>query len=184
MAEPLADVIIRDAAQAAENYYQLLVLVGPSGTGKTAALREVHARTGAPLVNVNLDLSRRMLGLTERQRTLQLSMLLAEIVGTPETGIVLLDNIEILFDISLKIDPLRLLQNLSRNKTLVVAWNGSVGGGQIIYASADHPEYRKYPIHDFIVINSDVYSGAAGSFEGGRSDGTDGTDCIAWGPTE
>ena len=46
MAEPLADRIVQQIAHAAENYYQLVVVAGPSGTGKTAALHEVHARTG------------------------------------------------------------------------------------------------------------------------------------------
>ena len=72
---------------------------------------------------------------------------------------VLLDNIEILFDVALKQDPLRLLQNLSRNKTVVVAWNGSASGGQITYATPDHPEYRKYAIGDFLVVSPDVSSG-------------------------
>ncbi|MEN6474686.1 MAG: BREX-3 system P-loop-containing protein BrxF, partial [Syntrophaceae bacterium] len=40
--------------------------------------------------------------------------------------VVLLDNIEILFDVSLKQDPLRLLQGLSRNTTLVAAWSGEI----------------------------------------------------------
>jgi hypothetical protein len=156
MAEPLVDRIVQQIANVAENYYQLLVVAGLSGTGKTAALHEVHARTGVPLINVNLDLSRRMLDLTERQRTLQLPRLLGEIVGAVETTMVLLDNIEILFDVSLKQDPLRLLQNLSRNKTLVVAWNSSVSGSQITYAAPDHPEYRKYPVRDFLVVSPDL----------------------------
>jgi ATP/maltotriose-dependent transcriptional regulator MalT len=61
MAEPLADSVIKTISQAAELYYRLVVLVAPAGAGKTAALRAVHERTKAPLVNVNLELSRRML---------------------------------------------------------------------------------------------------------------------------
>jgi hypothetical protein len=67
-----------------------------------------------------------MLDLTERQRALQLPRLLGEIVGEATGELVLLDNIEILFDVHLKQDPLRLLQGLSRNKTVVAAWNGSI----------------------------------------------------------
>jgi type II secretory pathway predicted ATPase ExeA len=156
MAEPLADQIVQQIGHVGENYYRLLVVAGLSGTGKTVALREVHARTGVPLINVNLDLSRRMLDLTERQRALHLPRLLGEIVGAVETSVVLVDNIEILFDISLKQNPLRLLQNLSRNKTLVVAWNGAVSGGQIIYAAPDHLEYRRYPVRDFLVVSPDL----------------------------
>ncbi|HAP32294.1 MAG TPA: BREX-3 system P-loop-containing protein BrxF, partial [Firmicutes bacterium] len=124
MAEPLADRVMQSIDQAAGLYHRLVMLVAPAGTGKTAALQDVHARTAAPLVNVNLELSRRMLDLTSRQRALLLPRLLAEIVGA--TDVVLLDNIELLFDVSLKQDPLRLLQGLSRNKTVVAAWSGEI----------------------------------------------------------
>ena len=153
MAEPLADRVIRKIGQAAELYHRLVMLVAPAGAGKTAALQDVHARTMAPLVNVNLELSRRMLDLTERQRALQLPRLLAEIVGASAADVVLLDNVEVLFDVSLKQDPLRLLQGLSRNKTVVAAWSGTIDGGHMFYAKADHPEYKRYPARDFLVVN-------------------------------
>jgi len=156
MAEPLADRVIRSIDQAAELYHRLIMLVAPAGAGKTAALQDVHERTMAPLVNVNLELSRRMLDLTERQRALQLPRLLAEIVGASATNVVLLDNVEVLFDVSLMQDPLRLLQGLSRNKTVVVAWSGSIDGEQMLYATPNHPEYRRYPIRDFLVINPEA----------------------------
>ena len=68
MPEPLADQLLRTIDQAAELYHRLIMLVAPAGAGKTAALRDVHQHRGVPLINVNLELSRRMLDLTERQR--------------------------------------------------------------------------------------------------------------------
>ena len=156
MAEPLADNVIQRIEEAATLYHRLVMLVAPAGAGKTTALRDVHERTGAPLVNVNLELSRRMLDLTGRQRALQLPRLLSEIVEMPHNELILLDNIEILFDVSLKQDPLRLLQGLSRNKTMVAAWNGSINNEQVNYAAPDHPEYRRYPVHDFLVVCPEV----------------------------
>ena len=93
MAEPLADRVIKRIGQVAELYHRLVMLVAPAGSGKTAALQDVHERTAAPLINVNLELSRRMLDLTERQRALQLPRLLAEIVGVSAADVVLLDNV-------------------------------------------------------------------------------------------
>lgn len=156
MAEPLADRVIKRIDQAAELYHRLVMLVAPAGAGKTAALQDVHERTAAPLVNVNLELSRRMLDLTERQRALQLPRLLAEIVGASAADVVLLDNVEVLFDVSLKQDPLRLLQGLSRNKTVVAAWSGSIDGEHMVYATPDHPEYKRYPLRDFLVVNPEA----------------------------
>jgi hypothetical protein len=147
---------MRRIGQAAELYHRLVILVAPCGAGKTAALQDVHERTSAPLINVNLELTRRMLDLTERQRALQLPRLLSEIVGQSASDVVLLDNIEVLFDMSLKQDPLRLLQGLSRNRTVVVAWSGSIDGANVIYATPDHPEYRRYPIGDLLAVSSEA----------------------------
>jgi type II secretory pathway predicted ATPase ExeA len=156
MAEPLADMVIQKISETADLYYRLVMLVAPAGTGKTIALREVHERSSAPLINVNLELSRRMLDLTVRQRALSLPRLLSEIISAAQTEVVLLDNIEILFDPSLKQDPLRLLQGLSRHKTLVAAWCGSIDGPYMVYATPEHPEYRRYLIQDYLIVCPDA----------------------------
>lgn len=156
MAEQLADKVIQRIDQAAALYHRLVILVAPAGTGKTAALQDVHERTAAPLINVNLELSRRMLDLTERQRALQLPRLLSDIVGTSPADVVLLDNVEVLFDVTLKQDPLRLLQGLSRNRTVVVAWSGYIDGEHIFYATPNHPEYKRYSMRDLLVVTSRV----------------------------
>ncbi|SRR6266567_6185222 len=152
MVESLVEQIIHKIDQAAQLYYRLLFVVAPSGMGKTMALREVAKRTKFGYININLELSQRLLGLTERQRSLQVFRLLNEIVEENGTQVVLLDNIEILFDSSLKQDPLRLLQGSSRNRTVVASWNGSIEHEHLIYAQPDHPEYRRYPTTGLLVI--------------------------------
>jgi hypothetical protein len=100
-------------------------------------------------------------------------------VGASAADVVLLDNIEILFDVSLKQDPLRLLQGLSRNKTVVAAWSGEIrtegrelrteldtsydsshitqsSSLYLVYATPDHPEYKRYPVRDFLVVNPEA----------------------------
>lgn len=153
--EPLPDQILQKAEQASGLYHRLVLLVAPAGGGKTAALQDVHLRTGVSLFNVNLELSRRMLDLTERQRALQVPRLLEEIVGNAGE-IVLLDNIEVIFEVELKQDPLRLLQGLSRNHTVVAAWNGNINNGFLFYAAPEHPEYQRYPIVAFLVVSQEL----------------------------
>ena len=138
--------------QAQTLYNRLVVVVGPAGLGKTRVLREVHERTGAPVVNVNLELSRRMLDLTERLQVSRMVDLLRAIVNAQAGEVVLLDNTEMLFDPAFKQDPLRLLENLSRDRTLVVAWNGRMIDGRLTYAAPDHPEYRRYVVHGFLFV--------------------------------
>ena len=156
MAEPLAEQIRRKVEQAAELYHRLVLVVAPAGSGKTTALQDMRNRTGAPLVNVNLELSRPMLELTERQRVLQLPRLLQEIISNSGDETILLDNIEVIFDINLQQDPLRLLQGLSRNKTVVAAWNGTIVDDHLTYAAPEHPEYRRYPMRDFLIASPEM----------------------------
>lgn len=153
MAEPLTDQVMRKLKESAALYYRLTLVVAPAGSGKTTALQAVGAQAGAPLINVNLELSRRMLELTERQRALQTARLLDEIAIQSGGDVILLDNLEILFDVNLKLDPLRLLQGLSRNRTVVAAWPGSIEHGQMAYAVPGHSEYRRYPVRDFLVAS-------------------------------
>ena len=124
-------------------YHRLILVVASSGSGKTEVLQEVAETTGARLVNVNLELSRRMLDLTGRERALRLPDQLDEIVGRNEP-LVLLGNIELLFDASFEQDPLRLLQGVSRNRTIVAAWSGTLENDYLSYAAPEHTEYRRY----------------------------------------
>ena len=151
MSESLVDQIWEKIDLAAELYHRLILVVAPAGGGKTSALLDLHNRHGVPLFNVNLELSRKMLDLTERQRFLQLPRLVMDTVNEAKGDIVLLDNIELLFDVLLKQDPLRLLQGISRNKTVVVSWNGLIDNNYLIYATPDHPEYKRYPVRDLLI---------------------------------
>ena len=155
MPEQLAEKILNKIDQASGLYHRLIIVAAPSGSGKTAALKHVSEKIGQAFINVNLEISRRMLDLTIRQRILQLPKLLQELIEDNGNDIVILDNIEILFDLNLKQDPLRLLQSFSRNKTIIAAWNGGIEKGQLNYAVSSHPEFRRYPIDEYIVIGNE-----------------------------
>ncbi len=138
--------------EAEQLYSRLAVIVGLPGSGKSALLREMAARLSREVTNVNLELSKRMLDLTFRQRTLGLGELLSEVAGEVSPEPILLDNIEMLFEPSLTQDPVRLLKGLARNRTVVAAWNGLFRDGFLTYAEPSHPEYHRTCVQDFVVI--------------------------------
>jgi hypothetical protein len=138
--------------QVATQYFRLVILVGSPRSGKTAALQTLADKIGCQLVNVNLELSMRMLDLTRSQRSLHVERLLKEIIASVPGDVVLLDNLEILFDPCLEVEPLRLLQVASRNLTIVASWNGSYNAGTLIYAEPGHPEFTQYKQIEAIVI--------------------------------
>jgi len=59
---------------------------------------------------------------------------------------VLLEEIDLLFEPSLSLDPLWLLRDMSRVTPLVVLWPGSYCNGVLAYATADppHQHYRTW----------------------------------------
>jgi len=146
---------IQDALQTAEGlYYRLVLLVGKTGSGKTAVLRDVAEALGTSVININLALSSELLELTAKKRSLQLPELLGVITDKAMSPVVL-DNLEILFDKDLKQDPLRLLQGISRNQAVVASWNGSMTSGRLLYAEHGHPEYRSYDSVDALIVSMD-----------------------------
>jgi hypothetical protein len=159
MPDSLADQILRAIENVQGLYHRLVLLVGPPATGKTVALRTVADQIGAPRINLNLELSRRLMDLTALQRALQLLSIFSDVLAAVPGDILLLDNIEILFDTALQQNPLQHFQAASRNRTVVVAWNGTVvrddrGKASLTYATPDHPEYRRYPATDLTLVES------------------------------
>ena len=66
------------------------------------------------------------------------------------------ESIEILFDPALQQDPLRCLQGISRNRTIVASWSGSARDRTLTYAEPGHREYRRYTDVPAIIVHADV----------------------------
>lgn len=135
-------------------YYRLILAVGPARLGKTAALAELSERHNWPRLNVNLRISEMLLDLTHRQRAVRVAGILDNIVREAASDVVLLDNIELLFAAELAQDPLRLLQSLSRNRTIVAAWPGTFDGKSLSYAEPGHPEARRYSTPQAVIVRT------------------------------
>lgn len=155
MTEQLVDQIFQQLEPLSQLYHRLLLLVALAGRGKTVTLQAVASRLDLAVINLNLELSRGLLELPAQERTLKLPKILQRIVDASPQDVILLDNTEILFGVALQHDPLRLLQQLSRNKSVVATWNGVIQNGCLTYAAPGHPEYRKYQVKEFVAIETD-----------------------------
>lgn len=152
MPQPVQDQIIRSIQAAKNLYYRLVLLVGPSGSGKTGILTDVAKDLDTKVVNINLEVSALLLELTQKQRSLRLPQIIDQIISG-EKSVMVLDNTELIFDDSLQQEPLRLFQGISRNKTILVSWNGHISNNKLIYAEPGHPEYKSYNLNDLIYVN-------------------------------
>ena len=152
MNDPLVQQLLDAIVQVTALYNRLALVVGPLGAGKTVALRGFAEFRGTPVINVNLEMSRALLEVPRAQRSVTAPRVLKELVEATPGDTVDLDNIEILFAPDLKLDPLRALRQLSRDRTLVASWNGRVEGDRLLYAEPSHPEYRDYPAQGLTLV--------------------------------
>lgn len=144
---------IKKSVQTVEGmYHRLVLLTGEVGSGKTQVLRGVAEEFGTNVINVNLELTSKLLELTVKQRSLQVPGILHQIVDQAQSPVVL-DNLEVLFDKDLKQDPLRLLQAISRHRTVVASWNGTISSERLFYAEVGHHEYRSYDSVDALIVS-------------------------------
>ncbi len=155
------NAILEQAANADQLYHRLVLLVSPSGSGKTGLLGNVCSVLQVPCVNVNLQLSKGLLDSTAKQRAVHAASVLTEIVEREAGSTAVLDNLEVLFDRSLQLDPLRILKDMSRHRTIVASWNGSINERGLVYGEPDHPEYRQYAPGeiDFLYTTSEEHEG-------------------------
>lgn len=126
---------------------KLILLIGPPGCGKTALISGLAEHIGASVMNLGLELSTGLAKLPNKQRRLQAGNLLREIADEHASGdLLLVDNIELLFDTSLAINPLDLLKRLAHARRVVATWPGAhregSAGTRLTYAETSHPEHR------------------------------------------
>jgi len=134
-------------------YHRLIILVNCEDAGKQDVLSMVNSNPEVKPLNLNLELSSRLLEFSIKQRPLKVAEILEDLIKAMPSPISL-DKLDILFDPSLQTDPLALLQSLSRSKTIIAFWSGSLKDNKIYYAEPGYPEYRSYSVQDFVAIDA------------------------------
>ena len=145
---------LNSALQSIESqYHRLIIIVNCDDAIKPDLMRKLISEREVRPLNLNLELTSRLLEYSNKQRPLKVSELLEEIVqDTPSP--VMLDRIDVLFEPSLQTDPLTILKALSRSKTIIAFWNGALKENKLYYAEPAHPEYKSYPVHEFVAIDA------------------------------
>lgn len=138
---------------APELYAQLVLVVGPAHSGKTRLLQALGSELAVEPLNVSVELSKRLMSEDRTLLPLRAASKFAKILESTGAAIQLLDNLEFLFDRALGIDPLTLLQQNARSRTLVVAWPGWIRNHRLTYAEPGHPEYRAYPTTSTLIMD-------------------------------
>ena len=132
---------------------KLIMLVGSSRSGKTQLLRQLSAKLNIEPLNVGLKLGRHLAATPNNKRGFSAGELLREIADKERTeDPLLLDNLELLFEPSLQINPLDLVRRLAHAKRVVAVWPGELRGDRLVYADMSHPEHRDYSREGVVVL--------------------------------
>jgi len=124
---------------------KLILLVGPPHIGKTDLLKSFGERIGVVPLNVGSALGRRLASIPYKQRHLQAGNILRELADQHTQGdLLLIDNIELLFDTTLQLDPLDLLKRHAHANKVVAVWPGELRNDRLTYADIGHAERRDY----------------------------------------
>jgi hypothetical protein len=132
---------------------KLILLIGAPHTGKTALLAAFAGHVGASTLNVGSELGLRLAAIPQKQRHLQAGTELRELADLHAKGdLLLMDNIELLFDTSLQLNPLDLLKRHAHSRRVVAIWPGELRAGRLTYADMGHSEYQDYAADGLVAL--------------------------------
>jgi hypothetical protein len=130
---------------------KLILLIGPPRSGKTRLLNDLAKRRQIAVLNVGSALGRELLAVSSARRHLKTAALLKDLAdGHAAVGLVLLDNIELLFDRTLQLNPLDLLKRHAHAHRVVAAWPGELNQDRLSYATMGHPERQDYAVDGLV----------------------------------
>ncbi len=141
----MLDALEQRVAETGSLNCKLVLVIGPSCAAKSGLLAELAKRRHARILGVGSALGRSLLPVPAFRRHLRAQDLLRELADKAAVdGVVLLDSIELLFDQTLRLNPLDLLRRLAHARTVVAAWPGEFKDNRLSYAAMGHPEYQDY----------------------------------------
>ncbi len=147
----MAERLERLVDEIAALHSKLILIVGGTNVGKTALLHELAKNRSAVPLNVGSALGSRLAAIPQMERPLQTTGILRELADDHAKGdLLLVDNIELLFDRTLQLDPLDLLKRHAHARRVIAVWPGQLRDGRLSYAEMGHPEHQDYGLEGLV----------------------------------
>jgi hypothetical protein len=125
----------------------LILLVGTSKAKINVIFEEICSRHEVVPLNIGLLLSKQLNVFSQKQRCLMAGEVLRTLLAEQaDSSLVFIKNIEVLFDSSLKLDPLDLLKRNAKNRKLIAVWPGQIVEERLVYADFGHGERKSYAL--------------------------------------
>ena len=137
--------------------HKLIILLGKFGAGKTAILKQTADEVGGKYLNLNMELSEKLLGIPTSHYLdgATVHAIIDQLCedASPHQEPLFVDNLEILFSPELgKINPIDTFKRISRERPVVIALPAYRHGSSAIYSSSGHEDYVVMPLEEYIVI--------------------------------
>lgn len=130
-------------SQIKQAYSRLLFVVGDEDVW-LGARQKLADEMGFPVINLSLELSGALIGLSVKDRVYMLPEKIQELIDKHcDSDVVVIEHVEFLFEPSVGHNFIALLEKPARRKTLVVHWPGSYNGKYLQYGETGHCEYQK-----------------------------------------
>jgi len=146
--EPNWKSVIDDAKKSVN---QLILIVGPIGSGKSAMLKDACSYNFTS-INLGLELSRKLMNLSEERRVLDAEEIAISIIDDKNPARLALDNTEIFFEHPIQLYPLTFLKKVSQQRLTIATWNGSSESHKLCYGKRGCPAYQ-----EFVYSNQDTF---------------------------
>jgi hypothetical protein len=130
--------------------YDCLLLVHPYIQILEKLSIEVQ-ESGVSHLNISKELSTSLMTVSASELSRFSQKWLIDTLATFQNGPVLCTCPDLLFDPSLKIDPLSLIRQAARIKQLIVLWPGEYSANTLSYAAPEHHHFRTWKITDSLL---------------------------------
>lgn len=140
------------ASKVGQSRTKLILLVAKPSQGKTQILQRLASVHNQKVLSLGLIVAKALQEEIKPDKLVGYLRTIAEEAGS----LLLLDNIEVLFQPSLELKALEVLKMLSQERVIIAAFPGKVVGGSLVYGEAFHPEYKmipQYEVKDLVIFD-------------------------------
>ena len=130
----------------------LIIIVGKPGSGKSKIMRQMAKQEKWNYIDTRVLITEEFLDIIPEDRNEKAPALMNKILDQYSSNVILLDRVQTLFVPLFQIEIRRFLNNISQNKTIVMAWPGSYVDGKLHYERYDGSSKIEVPTDGYKIL--------------------------------
>ena len=102
-------------------------------------------------ISLNKTLAEKLSKVSPPMRALRIPRIIAQVIDELPNNPVICD-IDVLFNPDYRIDVLKILTEIDKQKNFTLVWPGIITDGKLIYGEEGYSDYKHYEISDYNII--------------------------------